>query len=44
MFLATSILIEVNAWFNWKYSVRLDDNNILVTPSGSSFGRLDLTK
>ena len=22
-------------------SVRLDDNNILVTPSGSSFGRLD---
>ena len=22
-------------------SVRLDDNSILVTPSGSSFGRLD---
>ena len=25
-------------------SVRLDDNNILVTPSGSSFGRLDPNK
>ena len=25
-------------------SVRLDDNNILVTPTGSSFGRLDPTQ
>ena len=42
MFLATSIFDRgLTHGSTGNISVRLDDNNILVTPSGSSFGRLD---